>query len=293
MQGKNSTLAWILLTTLTLIWGSSFILIKKGLTVLTPGEVGALRVFSACVFLLIPAFHMLRKTPKGKLIYIFIVGLSGSLIPSFLFAVAQTQVPSSITGVLNALTPFNTVLIGLFIFSQRPKQIVYIGMVMGLIGSAVLILTGTGGQLELNLYGLFIILATVLYGINVNVIKYKLAGIKSLAITSLSLGMVGPFAGIYLIWFTPFLEHLSIPGGPLAVSYITILGVVGTALALIIFNRLVQLTDPVFTASVTYLIPIVAITWGLLDGESLTFLHAIGIATILVGVYITNIAGRS
>ncbi|MFY0687895.1 MAG: DMT family transporter [Cyclobacteriaceae bacterium] len=292
-QQKTPALAWILLISLALVWGSSFILIKKGLVVLSAGEVGALRVFSAGAFVFFPALYQLKHVSVSQLKYILIVGLFGSLIPSFLFAIAQTRVSSSITGVLNALTPFNTVLIGLLFFKIRSKSIIYFGMGLGLVGTAILILTGSDGQLQLNAYGLFIILATVLYGVNVNVIKYKLAGVNSMTITSLSLAMVGPAAGIYLFGFTPLVSHMSDEGGPLAIAYICVLGVVGTAIALIIFNKLVQLTDPVFTASVTYLIPIVAISWGLLDGERLSFYHLIGMVTILGGVYITNIAGRS
>jgi drug/metabolite transporter (DMT)-like permease len=289
LKDKPQLLAWLLLMILSLIWGSSFILIKKGLVELSPGEVGSLRILAAAIFLAPIAISRLHKVPSQSFRFLIAVGLVGSLLPSFLFAIAQTRVPSSITGVVNAVTPIFTILVGYLIYHQRYTVRVLVGIIIGFLGTAILIMTGQEGGLTINYYIFFIILATLFYALNLNLIKYHLQHLKALTITSVSLLFVGPLAAVYLFGFTPFLEHLN-QGGQVywSIGYITLLGVLGTAIALIIFNYIVSLTDPVFTSSVTYFIPIVAVIWGLLDEEVLVWLHFVGMAFIVVGVYIAN-----
>ena len=294
MNSKPSFLPWLMLMSLSLIWGSSFILIKKGLVSLTPGEVGSLRILSAAVFLAPIALRKIREVPKSSIFHLVLAGLMGSLLPSFLFAVAQTRVPSAVTGVMNAVTPIFTVLVGYFVYKQRYASRVFMGVLIGFVGSAILVLTGSEGGFRVNYYIFFIILATIFYAFNLNIIKYHLQHLKALTITSISLIIVGPLAGIYLFIFTPFLDHL-MGGGQVywSIGYITLLGVMGTALALIIFNHLVSLTDPVFTSSVTYFIPVIAVMWGLLDGETLVLLHFVGMIFIVGGVYIANLKSKA
>lgn len=289
MKDKPTFLAWFLLIILALIWGSSFILIKKGLIALSAGQVGSLRILSASIFLLPVAISRLNKIPKSSVLFLISVGLFGSLFPSFLFAIAQTRVPSSITGVMNAVTPIFTILVGYLLYKQRYTSRVFLGILIGFVGTVILILTGSEGNLTVNFYILYILLATVFYALNLNVIKYHLQELRALTITSVSLLFVGPIAGIYLIGFTPFVSTLESGGSVYwSVAAIVLLGVLGTAIALIIFNNIVRLTDPVFTSSVTYFIPLVAVLWGIFDGEVLIWLHFIGMAFIVVGVYIAN-----
>jgi drug/metabolite transporter (DMT)-like permease len=289
LKNKPQALAWFLLMVLSLIWGSSFILIKRGLLALTPGEVGSLRILSAAIFLLPVAVIRIKKIPRGSFKHLFAAGMFGSLLPAFLFAIAQTRVPSSITGVMNAVTPIFTILVGYFLYKQQYTSRVFLGVVIGFVGTTVLILTGSEGKLTINFYILFILLATFFYAMNINLIKYNLQHLKALTITSVSLLIVGPLAAAYLFFFTPFLEHMEMGGQVYwSLGSIAILGVVGTAIALIIFNNLVSLTDPVFTSSVTYFIPIIAVIWGLVDGEVLVWLHFVGMAFIVIGVYIAN-----
>lgn len=293
MQNK-SLLAWVLLLLLALIWGSSFILIKQGLVSLSPGEVGSLRIFTASVCMLPFAVSRIRLVQKGEWKFLITVGLMGSLLPSFLFAVAQTQLPSSITGVMNALTPIFTILMGWLIYSKRQTPRIIIGIILGFAGTALLITARSDGSFTINYYAFLVVLATIFYAANVNIIKEHLHRLKSLAITSISLVMVGPPAAIYLFGFTPFVTHVTEGSQVLLASgYIVLLGIMGTAIALILFNKLVQITDPVFTSSVTYLIPLVAVSWGLFDGESLILAQVIGIVTILTGVYISNRTKRT
>ncbi|MDW3196160.1 MAG: DMT family transporter [Cytophagales bacterium] len=293
---KNSRyLALGLLILLALIWGSSFILIKKGLTVLDSREVGALRIVSAFVFLAVVGIGNLKKVQRHEWKYLLIVGLAGSLIPSFLFAFAQTRLDSAVVGILNALTPLFTIIISVFVYKRTQGRNAFFGVVAGFVGSVLLIIAGSGGSIEnINFYAFFIVLATVLYGTNLNVTKEHLSGQKAIVITSVSMLMVGPVASIYLFGMTDFAYKLQhVDGAWLATSYILILGVFGTALAMVIFNHIVKLTNPLFTSSVTYIIPIVAVIWGLLDGEQLLLLHYLGMAFIILGVYIANSRKRA
>jgi drug/metabolite transporter (DMT)-like permease len=281
---------WGLLIVLSLIWGSSFILIKKSLTVFQFDQVGALRVvFAFFVMLPIGLVHM-RKIPKEKWKYIFVMGMLGNMVPAFLFAKAQTQLPSSLTGVLNALTPLITSLIAVVSFGYQIKKIQVAGLVIAFLGSASLSIVGDSGEwTSFNIYVLFVVLAAVCYATSTNVIKAHLTQIRSLPLTASAVMMVGPFALFYVI-STPLAESIGAdpPKAYQALGYLAILGIMGTAFALILFNKLLQNTTAVFASSVTYLIPLVAIMWGIFDGEKLFLAHYAGIAAIMVGVFIAN-----
>ena len=280
--------AWLLLLVLALIWGSSFILIKNGLTGLAPGEVGALRIVSASVFLLPLSLKHIWKVNRKQVLLLFVVGMFGSLIPAFLFAAAQTRIPSSVAGILNALTPLFTMLLGVLFFAQRLSMKTFAGLLIGLGGTAYLILMGSGEGLKgINYHALLVVMATIFYGANLNLIKFRITDLSARAITSISLLFVGPFAAIYLLFFTEFTDKLD-QQHLWPISSVILLGVMGTALALILFNQLVKITTPVFTSSVTYLIPIVAVMWGLADGERLQLHHLIGMVLIIAGVYLAN-----
>ncbi len=274
---------------LSLMWGSSFILIKKGLAYLTPQEVAVTRITAALLFLLPFALSRLSRIKSVDWKNLAAVGAMGTFIPSFLFAIAQTELQSSLAGVLNALTPIFVILMGLFFFDQKYTRRTYLGVGMGFIGTALLILADESGGISFNVYGLLIVLATILYAGNLNLIKQFLGHLKALTITSISVVIVGPLALVYLLAFTDVPNKIFIGGEvTIAIGYIVLLGVMSTAIALIIFNHIVQLTNPVFTSSVTYLIPLVAIVWGLVDGETLSLIHFVGIAGIILGVYVAN-----
>lgn len=282
-------LSWGLLLLLTLIWGSSFILIKKALLVYGPGEVGALRIVTAALALMPLALRKLGTLRRHHLGLLILIGFVGSFMPSFLFAKAQTQLPSSITGILNALTPLFVVIMGALFFNQRFTRRNTIGLIISFAGSVILVLGGSGFQInDVNYYALFVVAATICYGVNLNVIKTYLAELKPVTITAVSLTLVFPLAVGYLFGVSSFTEQLQKPGAGEALLYVSILGVLGTSVALIFFNRLVQLTSPMFTSFVTYLIPIVAVIWGVIDGESLFLGHYAGMAAIILGVYIAN-----
>ncbi len=281
--------AWGLLFLLGLVWGSSFILIKQGLTAFSPAEVGALRIASASVFLVPIALPALRTLSRRHLKLLAFIGLFGSLGPAFLFAFAQTQLSSSVTGILNAVTPLNVLLLGAAFFGRRIAQPEIVGLGVGLVGTVILVLAGSSGNLSsINFYSLLIVAATICYGFNTNIIKNYLGDLKPTVITAVSLLLAGPPAVVYLFGASDFTEKVGsgTVGWPLAA--IMLLGVLGTALALIMFNKLVQIRTAVFASSVTYLVPMVAIAWGVLDGESLSGWHLVGMAAILGGVYVAN-----
>ena len=290
VKSRNLTLSWLILLLLTLIWGSSFILIKRGLDYFNAGEVGALRMFSASVVLLPMAIPWFKKFTRQQYIYLFIVGFVGSLVPAFLFAKAETGLSSAVAGVLNALTPVFVIIIGGLLFHQRFTTRTAVGVFIGFVGTVILMLASSeGSSFKLNYYAIYIILATICYGLNVNIIKYKLTGVPAVPLTAMAFTLILPFAAFYLFAYSDFTTRIAAdPGAWMSVFYVVILGVIGTAAAMVLFNKMIQFISPVFASSVTYLIPIVAVIWGLLDGEVLIPLHFVAMVIILVGVYITN-----
>ena len=287
---NNKIWQWITLIFLSLIWGSSFILMKKGLRSYSHDQVAAFRIFISFLAFLPFGIKNLKKVTKKNIFSLLIVGFIGSTVPAFLFAKAQTNIDSGLAGVLNSMTPFFTLIIGLIFYKSTAKLINAIGIFLGLIGALGLIIyTSNGSDIlgGINYYGLFIVIATICYGINVNQVKYKIKGLNGLELTSMAFMFVGPFAGIYLL-FTDFSFALSTHDYVLNLIYIAILAVIGTVLALVIFNTLIQYTSALFGASVTYVIPIFAIAWGIFDGEKITVIQFLWIGLILIGVYLVN-----
>ena len=280
-------LKWFLLVTLAFIWGSSFILIKKGLVGLTPMQLGSLRIIFAAVFLLLIGFKSLAKIPHVKWKYIVLTATLGTFIPAFLFAVAQTQIDSTVSSILNSLTPLNTLIFGVFAFGLTFKRSQVFGVVIGLIGTFLLIINGAMHHPEQNYYyAILIIIASVCYAINVNLIKKYLSDLSPLSITTGNfLVLLLPALGVLI--FSGFFEVIHVESVQHSMLFILILGVVGTGIANIIFFKTIQISSPVFATSVTYLIPVVAFGWGLFDNEMLTPVQFLGAFIILFGVYLS------
>jgi drug/metabolite transporter (DMT)-like permease len=281
--------AWGLLILLTLVWGSSFILIKKGLTVFSATQVSAIRILSASLFMIPFAYSWLKSVDKKYYFLIFISGFTGSLIPAFLFATAQTRLDSAVTGMINSLTPVFVMLIGFLFYRQRITILMIVGLLLAFGGTTILMFYGSEGNHRINYFAFFVVAATMLYGLNVNLLKFNLSSLSAVAISSISLVFVGPLAALQLFAFTDFIDKVAEGGKAyIAIGYLSVLGIVGTSLALILFNKLIKIATPLFSSSVTYLIPIVAVFWGLIDGENLTFLHYISMGIIIGGVYLAN-----
>ncbi|MBX0335097.1 DMT family transporter [Pontibacter sp. HSC-14F20] len=282
-------MAWILVVILALIWGTSFILIKKGLVVYSSDELGALRMVIACAALLPFAIHNVRKVEPTRWKFLLGSGLLGNFFPAFLFAIAETRLASGLAGVLNSLTALFTLLVGAALFGQSITWMRMLGIVVGIAGTAILIFTGNGNA-ELNnmYYGLYIVVATIFYGISANIIKFRLHGIKAIAVSSLALLTVGPVALVYLFTTDFWYKLHHVPGAWEALMYIAILAVFSTAIALVLFNKLIHISTTLFASSTTYLIPVVALMWGVLDDEVIHLWHYVGMIIILAGVFIVN-----
>jgi drug/metabolite transporter (DMT)-like permease len=290
-------LAWALLVVLSLIWGTSFILMKKGLVVFSALELGAARVSVAAALLLPFALREIGRVERSRLKWLALSGTVGTLIPAFLFAYAETRLASGLAGVLNALTAVFVLLVGALLFGQRLTGLRVLGIALGLLGTVVLMLLGGSGGAEATpaggagnaWYGLYIVAATVGYGLSVNVIKHRLHAMTPVAVTSLLLLLIGGPALAYLLLGTGFVHKLAtVPGAWPAFGYIALLATLSTAVATVLFNMLIQRSTALFASSSTYLIPIVALGWGALDGEAFNGWHALGMAVILAGVAVIH-----
>ncbi len=284
-------LAWVLLLVLAGIWGTSFILMKRGLEVFSALELGAARVAIACLCLLPWAVRELPRTGRPYFKWLLLSGTVGTLLPAFLFAYAETRLASGLAGVLNSLTALFTLLVGAALFGQRLTGLRVLGIAVGLAGTAVLILLGSGAAVAGSgaLFGGYIVLATLFYGLSVNVVKHKLHGLAPLAVSSVSLALIGPLAAAVLFLGTDFSHKLAtVPGAWAALGYIGLLAFFSTAVGLVLFNMLIRRATTLFAASSTYLIPVVALAWGVADDEHIRLLHYVGMAIILLGVGIVN-----
>jgi len=280
---------WAILVTLSIVWGSSFILMKRGLDTFSFEQVAALRLFMAFLFLAWFGRKFYTSIPKNKILPIFLTGLIGNAIPAFLFTKSETYLDSGIVGILNVLTPLFTLFIGLLFYKLKVQLVNYAGIAIGMVGTVFLLFPDIQ---ELNSkalwYSLMVIIATACYGWSTNIIKKHLQEVNSLQITTLSFTFIGPWAGVYL-FTTDFLDLMqSHPLAWASLGYTVILAVIGSALAVIIFNELIKMTGALFAISCNYLIPIVAIVLGLLDSEQISSHHIGGFCIIVTGVYLLN-----
>ncbi len=280
---------WLLLLFLSVIWGTSYILIKKAVNVYTPMQVGSLRLSISALFCLVFVWYQWKAIPWNRLKVLLLVGITGTGIPSFLFPLAQTNMSSSLAGILNSLTPLFTLILGMLLFRTKFAWAKTLGVTIGLLGAASLFLFGEKAGFEGSVaYGLLIVLATICYATSTNLVGFYLRDVNSIIISAISFVMVGLPAMAYLFttgFSTTLLEH---PQGWEALGYISILAVISTVLASILFFKLVQITTPVFASMISYIVPIVALLWGVLDGEVITLAHFSGMGLILVGVYLSR-----
>lgn len=287
---NSKSLSWFILVLLALVWGSSFILMKRGLDAFSSDEVAALRISIAFLFLT-PLYlkHYkidLKKYFKG----LFIMGVFGNLIPAFLFTKAETQISSSLAGMLNALTPIFTVIVASIWLKVKPDGIKLSGIIVGFIAASCLMLFDKTDDMFRNIiYSLLIFAATFCYAISVNGIKKYLSDLNSVKATLWAFTITGPMALIYLFGFSDFTTHLSTNHDAwTSLGYISILAIVGTALSVILYNVLIKLSGVLFASSCTYLIPVFAIFWGVFDGETVNFMQVLSIVAIILSVYLIN-----
>jgi drug/metabolite transporter (DMT)-like permease len=279
---------WLAMLFLSLVWGSSFILMKKGLQSYSFDQVAAFRMLFGSLFMLPLAIKNFRILTKKDTPPLVIVGLVGFAIPAFLFTKAQTRIDSSLAGILNSLTPLFTLIIGLLFYKSKVKFIGIIGIMIGLAGAIGIIYRRDLNLLEgMNAYALLVVAATICYGINANILQYRLPHLGPVQITAVSFFFVGPVSGIYLL-FTDFSGVPETPDYILNLAYIAILALFSSAIAIIVFNALIKHTTAIFATSVTYVVPLIAILWGMADGEIISLTQVVWMAVILAGVYLVN-----
>jgi drug/metabolite transporter (DMT)-like permease len=280
---------WGTLVILSLIWGSSYILIKKGLTGLTPIQLGSLRVIVTTIIMAPIGYQKIKHIPRQNMKWVALSAFVGSFFPAYLFAFAETEISSSITAVMVSLTPLFTLLISVFVFGEELLKKQVFGVLIGFTGIIVLINNELFSSSFNILYIMFIVLAAFCYAVNANVLKYKLSNIPALGIVFMSfLFMFIPAFIILCFSDFPFSDFTSDPLIIESIIYIVILAVFGTAIAKVLYIKLLAISTPVFSVSTTYLMPVVAIFWGLLDGEEFKLTQFIGTAIILLGVYLVT-----
>lgn len=280
---------WGTLIILSVIWGSSYILIKKGLTGLTPVQLGSLRVIITTILIAPIGYNKIKHIPKNKMKWVAISAFVGSFFPAYLFAFAETEISSSVTAVMVSLTPLFTLLISVIVFGEELLKKQVIGVIIGFLGIVVLINNELLSSSFNILYVMFIVLAAFCYAVNANLLKYKLPNIPALGIVFMSFLFM--FIPAFIVLFFsdfPFSDFTSDPLILESIVYIVILALFGTAIAKVMYIKLLAISTPVFSVSTTYLMPVVAIFWGLLDGEEFKLTQFIGTSIILLGVYLVT-----
>lgn len=287
----------VLLIFLALIWGSSFILMKKGLMAFSPLEVGSIRITVAALCFLPFVIRDFAKISRKNGIMMALLGFVGNGIPAFLFPLAETKINSATAGMLNSLTPMFALLLGVLAFDVAFSWKKTAGIVIGFCGALLLMLSSERGNAHetqeslgvIVYYSSFIVLGTLLYGLNVNLMKKYLNEVHPLQVTTFSLFAIGIPYGIYLLFFSQIPEKIAThPEGLSSLMFISILGIGSTAISNVLFYRLVQWTDAVVSSSVTYLMPIVALGWGIYFHENINLWQVLGMCIILGGVYLVN-----
>jgi len=261
-------------------------MIKRGLDFFNPVQVASLRILAAALLLTpfsLPALNMIKPSQWLPLIS---VGALGSLIPAFLFALAQSNIPSSMAGILNGLVPVFALLVGGFFFNQGFQKNKIWGILLGIGGCGFLIFLRNDGKLgEFNFFAILIVVATLCYGISVNLVNHFFKGLPAKVTSSVSLLTVSPIGLILVIYYQVPKVLIEQPESIYSFLAILFLGFVSTAIALALFYKLLKMTNPIFGSSVTYLIPVVALMWGAFDGEEIFFFYLLSLMMILVGVY--------
>ncbi len=301
---KTSFLSWFLLILLSLVWGSSFILMKRGLEAFTSEQVAALRIVIAFLFLfplLVKHYKVnLKKNWKG----LIIMGVFGNLIPAFLFTKAETGISSALAGMLNALTPIFAILVGMIFFKTSTSRNQIIGVVIGLLGALLLVSFDKSNSQSSNnnWFALMVAGATLCYAISVNGIKRYLSEVNSITASVWSFTIIGSITLVFPIlqnlifgkpdelnlWEDVFYRLRVNPLAWESLGFVCILAIVGSAISVILFNVLIKNSTAIFASSCTYLIPVVAVMWGTLDGEKVVVFQLLAILIILSGIWLIN-----
>jgi len=285
---RDRLINWGIFIALSIIWGSSFILMKEGMHALSAYQVASIRILSAGLVLTPFALKALKQVPRNKWLLVILSGLLGNFFPAYLFCIAETEIDSSLAGILNALTPMFTILVGISFFQLKANSTKILGVIIGFVGLCLLMLSGKEVSFNNLSYAGLVLLATLFYGINVNMVGRYMKEVGSLNIASLAFVFLIIPSSI-ILYITGYLNMALLDSSVLkATSASFVLGILGTAFASIIFYMLVKRAGTLFASMVTYGIPFIAVFWGLLDGEQITLLQVGCLGVILCGVYLVN-----
>lgn len=285
---------WLYLLLLSLIWGTSFILIKKGLIGLTQIQLGSLRIVMTSIILFSVGMPALKEIKRPQWTWIGLSALFGTFFPAFLFAFAQKHIDSAVASILNSFTPLATAILGYTVFRIYTTKRQILGVLIGLVGSIMLILAGTKINPQQNhWYGILVLIASVGYALNVNIIKKHLKDLSPMAIATGNFVLIVLPALVILIATGYFSQVWTMPKVQVSTGYIAILALFGTALAKILFNKMIQISSPVFASSVTYTMPVVAVMWGVFDGERFGWHQVLSAGIVLLGVYLAHQSKKS
>ena len=276
---------WVLLVVLSIIWGSSFILIKKSLEHFNPYEVGALRVLIAGIILIPLAVMNIKKFPKKHLKWLVLAALTGNFIPMFLFPIAETKVSSSIAGIINSMMPIFVIIVGSLVWKFQTTKRQLIGVAISFFGACVLALSGAGtGELKV-IPILLLLLATLCYAISTTTVKSKLNDIPAKILSGFVFSFVLMLPSLISLVFAGFFNDFKADRNLLVgLGFVSLLSIFGTGLAMMLNYRLLNISTPLFASTVTLLMPVVAVIWGVLDGEKLTLLQTFGGIIIIAGL---------
>ena len=278
---------WFLLLFISITWGSSFILIKKSLLVFTPYEIGAIRVLGSGLILAAIGIPALLKMGKNNFFWVIIAGFFGNFLPMFLFPIAQTQVSSSLAGILDSLVPIFILAFGFLLFGIKSKITQVIGAIIGFIGAASLIFFSEGNSENSQFgYAMLIILGGASYAVNSLIVKEKLPELNAVKLTAAVYSFWAIPSGI-ILYYTGMIQNFEMqPTYIEPLIYMSFLTIFGTAIAMLLYFKLIQKTSAVFASISSYLLPVVAIIWGILDGEEFTLWYIVGGALISIGIYL-------
>jgi drug/metabolite transporter (DMT)-like permease len=288
LQKSDALLKWLLFFALTVIWGSAFILMKEGMRALDAYQVASIRMVSAGIVLLPVGIKNFRVIPNNKIGWIFLSGMLGNFIPAFLFCIAETRITSSLAGFLNAITPILIVVTGILIFRNKFPAHKIFGVLIGFTGMAILFFMGSGSNMQDFKYSMFVILATLSYALNVNMVARYLKDVASLNIAAVAFTML-LIPSLVVLFVTGYFSFpLNEPEVVKATAASSLLGISSTAIASVLFYMLLKKAGPLFSSLVTYAIPFVALFWGVLAGEVISLWEVVGLGVILAGVYLSN-----
>lgn len=278
---------WVLLLIITLTWGSSFMLIKKSLVAFTPYEIGAIRIVGSGLLLAIIGIPAIRKMSHKTLIWVTVVGFFGNFLPMFLFPIAQTKVSSSLAGILDSLVPVFVLIFGFLLFKIKSQASQVIGAIIGFMGAASLIYFSDANTEGTQFgYAMLIVLAGASYGINAVVITERTSEVKAVELTA-AVYVIWAIPALVILYFTGFIQNFKItPEVIKPLGYLGFLTIFGTAIAMLLYYKLIQKTSAVFASTASYLLPIVAVIWGIVDGEEFTVWYIFGGLLILLGIYL-------